>query len=304
MLIIDTHTHIYSPDEERYPPSPRLLTLGWVGGPMDKPLRPPGDASVEALREASQANGISGVCAIQTATFYAFDNRYICDSSKANPDWVAGVCTLDPDDPHSPALLAGHVRDFGVRGLRSFPNDAGKGSLDSPGVRVLWKTALDHGVVVTPLISWIDPDRNWYWGRDHLAGLHAMLKEYRELPVVLDHSLSIMAGRPDSEKGLAALLRLAQYENLHPKLSFVPSGSNEGYHCKDMHDVVLKIIREFGSERCLWGSAYPSGLWTPGVTYSEHLRIFTDDLPLKDAERLDVLGETARRLYFPNMAAA
>ena len=217
MLIIDTHTHIYSPDEERYPPSPQLLTLGWVGDPMDKPLRPPGDASVEALREASQEKGISGVCAIQTATFYAFDNRYICDSSKANPDWVAGVCTLDPDDPHSPSLLAERARDFGVRGLRSFPNDAGKGSLDSPGVRALWKTALDHGVVVNPLISWIDPDRNWCWGRDHLAGLHTMLKEYRDLPVVLDHSLSIMAGRPDSEEGLAALLRLAQYENLHPK---------------------------------------------------------------------------------------
>ena len=70
-----------------------------------------------------------------------------------------------------------------------------------------------------------------------------------------------------------------------------------------MHNVVLKVISEFGSERCLWGSAYPSGLWTPGVTYSEHLRIFTDNLPLNDTQRRDVLGETARGLYFPDMAA-
>lgn len=303
MLIIDTHTHIYSPDEDRYPPSPQLLTLGWVGDPMEMPLRPPGDASVEALRQASHALGIAGVCAIQTATFYAFDNRYICDSSKAHPDWLAGVCTLDPDDPHSPAMLAAYVRDFGVRGLRSFPNASGRGSLDSPGVRALWKTALDHGVVVNPLISWIDPDRNWYWGRDHLAGLHAMLKEFRELPVVLDHSLSIMAGRADSEEGMAALLRLSQYENLHPKLSFVASGSNEGYPCEDMHDIVLRIVSEFGSQRCMWGSAYPSGLWTPRVTHSQHLRIFTEDLPLNDMQRRDVLGETARRVYFPNMTS-
>lgn len=304
MLIIDTHTHIYSRDEERYPPSPQLLTLGWVGDPMYKPLRPPGDASAEALREMSQTKGISGVCAIQTATFYAFDNRYICDTSKANPDWLAGVCTLDPDDSHSPDLLVSHVQNCGVRGLRSFPSDAGKGSLDSPGVRALWRTALDHEVVVNPLISWIDPDRNWYWGREHLAGLHTMLQEYPDLQVVLDHSLSLMAGRPDSEEGLTALLRLSRYENLHPKLSFVPSGSSEGYPCRDMHDFVLKIIGEFGSQRCVWGSAYPSGLWTPGVTHSQHLRIFTDDLPLKEAQRRDVLGETARRLYFPKMVAS
>ena len=71
-----------------------------------------------------------------------------------------------------------------------------------------------------------------------------------------------------------------------------------------MHDLVLKIISEFGSERCVWGSAYPSGLWTPGVTHAEHLRIFTDNLPLKARPSgRDVLGETARRLYFPHMAA-
>jgi predicted TIM-barrel fold metal-dependent hydrolase len=112
-----------------------------------------------------------------------------------------------------------------------------------------------------------------------------------------------MAGRPDSEEALVALLRLAQHKNLHPKLSFVASGSKEKYPCKDMHNVVLRIIREFGAQRCVWGSAYPSGLWTPGVSYSQHLRIFSQDLPLKDAERRDVLGETARRLYFPKMAA-
>ena len=69
MLIIDTHTHIYSPDEKRYPPAKERLEHGWKGEPMSKPLRPPGKASLEDLRQESRANGVAAVCAIQTATF-------------------------------------------------------------------------------------------------------------------------------------------------------------------------------------------------------------------------------------------
>ena len=48
MLIIDTHAHIYSLDEKRYPP-------------IEKPLRPPGGkASVEDLqRRESRERGQS-----------------------------------------------------------------------------------------------------------------------------------------------------------------------------------------------------------------------------------------------------
>ena len=38
--------------------------------------------------------------------------------------------------------------------------------------------------------------------------------------------------------------------------------------------------------------------WTPKVTFAEHLRIFTSVLPLSEADRRAVLGETANRLYF------
>ena len=113
MLIIDTHAHIYSPDEKRYPP-------------IEKPLRPPGKASVEDLQRESGENGVKAVCAIQTSTFYRFDNRYICDSARAHPDWIAGVCTLDPDDPHSPGLLQQFVRDYRIRGMRSIPAKNGQ----------------------------------------------------------------------------------------------------------------------------------------------------------------------------------
>jgi len=44
-------------------------------------------------------------------------------------------------------------------------------------------------------------------------------------------------------------------------------------------------------------------LWTPQITYVEHLRIFTEALPLKTQARRMILGETARRLWFPDLKA-
>jgi predicted TIM-barrel fold metal-dependent hydrolase len=275
-MIIDTHAHIYSPAEKRYPP-------------IEKPLRPPGGkGSLEDLKKESEANGVRAVCAIQTSTFYRFDNRYICDSAKANPGWVAGVCTLDPDDPHSPGLLTQYVREYGLRGMRSIP--ARDGRLDHPGVRALWKTGLEPGIVINVLIN-----------RDKAPQLHTLLREFSRLRVVLDHCLNLKAG-PDLDPTLAEVLRLAQYKNLHAKLTFIPTGSATGYPCADMHAACLKVIEAFGPERCVWGSDFPCELWCPKVSYAEHLRIFTRDLPLSDSSRAAILGETARRLWFPTFA--
>src|SRR3954447_10063747 len=206
MLIIDTHTHIYSADEKMYPPAPKLLALGWTGEPMTSPKRPPGRASIESLREQTRNNGVGAACIIQTSTFYRFDNHYVCDSARSNPDWAAGVCTLDPDDPFSPSVLSHDTKVYGLRGLRSIVGT--EGTLDSANVKALWKTAADLGIVVNVLISWTDGKGDWYWGKDHIAGLESMLKQFPKLPIVIDHCLDMKVGRPDTSEALAALERL------------------------------------------------------------------------------------------------
>ena len=71
--------------------------------------------------------------------------------------------------------------------------------------------------------------------------------------------------------------------------------------CADLHDACMRIARAFGAERCVWGSDYPNGLWTPKVSYAEHLKIFTEVLPFSKQERGAVLGSTPKRLWFPNL---
>lgn len=273
-MFIDCHAHIYGPDETRYPPK-------------QNPLRPPGNGgSIDDLRRISLAHGVSAVRAVQTYSFYGDDNRYLCDVAAAYPDWVAGVCTLDPDDPTSPDQLRRCVCDHGVRTLRSIAGDR-QTTFDHDGVRRLWRTCADLGATVDIFLMKLD------W----VAGAEKILKEFSEVIVGFDHCLDLKPG-PHYDGTLAEVLRLARYDNLHAKVDFISTGSEVGYPGADLHDAVMKIIDTYGPERCVWGSNFPNELWTPKMTYSEHLRIFTHELPLTDDARRKVLGETARRLWF------
>ena len=90
-MIIDCHAHIYGTDEKRYPT-------------IEKPYRPPpGKGTLRHLRAEMKAAGVRYVTAIQTSTYYRWDNRFTSDSSRLNPDYMVGVVTLDPDDPTSDA---------------------------------------------------------------------------------------------------------------------------------------------------------------------------------------------------------
>jgi predicted TIM-barrel fold metal-dependent hydrolase len=275
MLIIDAHTHVYSPDETTYPP-------------VEKPLRPPqGCGTLDHLRREAAACGVRQVCVVQTSSFYQFDNQFILDLSAANRDWIAGICTLDPDDENSPELLKLCVQRYGVRGMRSIP--AAEGTLDHEGVRRLWRTACDLGIVINLPI---DP---------LFAGeADVLLEAYPDLRVVLDHCLNLKAG-PNLAPTLQELKRLARRSSLHAKLSFVSSGSSEEYPFRDMHEPCLEVLHAFGADRCAWGSDFPCELWTPKANYRGNLDLFLHEMPMSTAEREAVLGNTARGLWFPEI---
>ncbi len=274
MLVVDTHAHLFSPDEDTYPP-------------RENPSRPPeGTGTIAHLRREMAGAGVSAVCAVQVSGFYAFDNRYICDVSKAHPEWVAGVVTLDPDDPRSPATLARFVNDYDVRALRSI---AAKDGLDTPGVRALWRFALEHSVAV-----------NLQVGNEHAAAAERLLAEFSELPVVLDHAMRLQAGE-EVEQTLAAVRKLAERPNCHAKISSIangPKGCPGGYPCEGFQQPILQVIEAFGPERCCWGAHFPLEKYSPKLSYAEHLRIYTEALPLTAQARRWIVGETANRVYF------
>jgi len=271
-LVIDCHAHIYGEDDRKYPT-------------ISEPYPPPeGTGTISHLRREMRANGVRYVTAIQTSTYYRWDNRFTTDSARENSDFMVGVVTLNPDDPNSPPLLEKYVNDSNVRGMRSIPAQSGK--LDDPGVEKLWETAERLGIVINALVD-----------RDKKPEVEALARRHPHLRVVIDHCLNLAAG-PDLEPTLGDMLALATLPNVYAKLTFIPTGTLEAYPCRDLHDACRQIIGAFGPERCVWGSDFPCELWCPNVTYAEHLQIFSHELGLDAAAKTAILGETAHRLWF------
>jgi len=271
-MIIDTHAHIYSPDERTYPP-------------IEKPYRPPaGTGSPEHLRREMQAAGVHRVMMVQTTTFYGWDNTFIRDTAARSKDWAVGVCTLNPDDPHSPDVLYALVSRSNVKAVRTYASGPER-SYDTPGNRRLYKAARECGIVINALLSVKQVD-----------GLARMLADHPDQRVVLDHCLALTVTR-DFDETVQAVLDLARFPNLHAKLSYLATGSAEEYPFRDLHAVTRRFIDAYGPERCVWGSDFPTELWCPKVTFATHLQLFQQDLGLSPAEKAAILGGTAARIY-------
>jgi len=168
--------------------------------------------------------------------------------------------------------------------MRSIP--ARDRKIDSAGVGALWRACGEAGIVVNVLCD-----------RDNTDALAHMLEKFASQSVVIDHCLNLKAG-PEQNAILADVLRLAKYGNAHAKLTFLATGSAEGYPFRDMHEPCKKIIAAYTPDRCVWGSDFPCELWTPRATYSQNLRLFTEELGLGASAKEAILGNTARRLYF------
>ena len=134
--------------------------------------------------------------------------------------------------------------------------------------------------------------------RENAENLGRMLTDFSSLRVVLDHCMYPEIG-PHYDAILNDVLRLGRFKNLHAKLTFVPTGSKQKYPCADIHEAVMKITEAFGADRCVWGSDFPCELWTPGISYSQHLQIFMNEIPFGDQVRQKILGLTAKKLWFP-----
>lgn len=276
MLIIDTHAHLFSEDEASYPPK-------------QDPARPPaGTGTLEKLTGEIERHEVRAATIVQVSGFYGFDNRYIRAVSLQNPHWTAGICTLDPLDERAPESLRAFARDGSMRGLRSVPAPGNR--LDHPGVRALWHAASEEGLPVNVL-----------GGYELESQLDTLLDTFRGVPVVLDHCLRLQAG-DRAQATLSALERLSRHRHLYAKLSFIANGEqgcSDGWPCSSMFRTVMRVVDLFGAERCAWGSHFPTEKYARPLTYSQHLDIYRNQLPLSESARRQVLGETARRLWFP-----
>lgn len=269
---IDTHAHVNSNDDVRYPP-------------VQDPVRPPGTSgTLASLKRHAEENGITRICVVQPSSFYGWDSRFICDLALAEPDNIAAICTLNPEDATSPASVARLKKHYRIRGIRSLP--ASDGRIDHPGVKDLWRACAENDITINVFIK-----------RDKAQELANLLNEFPGVRCVIDHCLHL-AAEPDVDATLNALLSLAQFPNTFAKLTSQSFDEKDSYPYRSLHEPLRRIIASYSPSRCVWGSNFPCELWTPRSTYRQNLELFSRELGLSPETQEAIFWNTPSRLWF------
>ena len=180
MEIVDTHTHVISPDTARYPLDPvGGRQSGWSQEhPVDI------DGLVRALDEA----GIAKAVVVQASTVYGHDNRYVAEAVRAHPDRFVGVYSIDAMAADAVERIE-HWQGQGLSGFRLFTTGTTMpGQADWLGherSHPAWAHAEAHGIPVCLQMT-----------IQGLPALRSLLERFPGVRVLLDH-----CARPDLADG-------------------------------------------------------------------------------------------------------
>lgn len=191
---IDAHVHVWSPDTQRYPLSPRFE-------PSD--MNPASFTPGELLQHCKPA-GVARIVLIQMS-FYEHDHRYMFEAMKTHPGVFSAVALIDfrsADVTEQVIKLA----DKGVRGFRLHSRGDAKDWPGIPSMRQLWRKAGEEGLAVCPLIN-----------PEDLPHVDALCQQFPDTNVVVDHFARIGISGKIDPPALDQLCRLARFPNVHVK---------------------------------------------------------------------------------------
>src|SRR5262245_53527778 len=107
---IDAHSHVWPPETDRYP---------LAGGLSKKDLDPPSFTDDE-LMAIARPEGVGRVVLIQHSVYHRFDNSYLIDTVKRQPQRFRVVGMVDDTKPQAGAAMK-RLLPQGVTGFRITP---------------------------------------------------------------------------------------------------------------------------------------------------------------------------------------
>jgi len=275
-VIVDTHTHIASPDRTRYPLKARALGSQWYRAD---------NVGVPDLLALMEQSGVGRAVIVQGVGAYGYDCAYAVDSVRAHPERLrlVGAIDMDADDPSAGfaalAQAAGDmlcgVRLFGVLGHE--PLWLGDGRADA-----VWDLAARHKITIVPTLF-----------PAALPQLAAVVARHPHVPVALEHIgfVDLTGGTPFPKAG--PLFDLAGHAAVHLKISSHTLEAAQAVG--DPADVVDHLAAVFGADRIAWGSDHPQSQHT----YAEKLALARHSARrLAAADRDRYLGGTALKLWW------
>jgi predicted TIM-barrel fold metal-dependent hydrolase len=276
-LVIDTHTHVVSPDSARYPTGP-------IGGKRSS-WSEARSVDADGLLRALDAAGVAKAVVVQASTVYGHDNSLVADAVAAHPDRFVGVFSIDALAPDAVERIE-HWRSRGLSGFRLFTTGTTMpGQSDWLGHAdsfPAWAHAEAEDIPVCLQMA-----------MEGLPALVRLLERFPKVRVLLDH-----CARPDLSDGLPyqkahLLFELAAFPGVHLKLTHraldaAASGAST------TRDFLEKAVSAYGAGRIAWGSNFPA-VEDDLPTALGHARAALSVLP--EADQASILGGTAASFY-------
>uniref|UniRef100_A0AAU3GSQ6 Amidohydrolase n=1 Tax=Streptomyces sp. NBC_01401 TaxID=2903854 RepID=A0AAU3GSQ6_9ACTN len=277
MSVIDTHTHVISPDTEQYPVAP-------VGG-RQSTWSQHHPVDIAGLVQGLDDAGIAKAVVVQASTVYGHDNRYVVEAVRTHPDRFVGVYSLDAMAPDAVERIR-HWQGQGLSGFRLFTTGTTMpGQADWLGHEdsfPAWSYAEEHDIPVCLQMT-----------VQGLPALRDLLRRFPGVRVLLDH-----CARPDLSDGRPyrrsqELFAMAGFPGVHLKLTHrALAASATG--ASTTADFLADLVAAYGADRIAWGSNFPAADGTPRSILAE-AREQVASLP--EADLAMIFGGTAAAFY-------
>lgn len=243
-------------------------------------------ADLEPLRQSA---GIDGTVLVQTLPSED-DTRWmleLADQHRFIWGVVGWVDLKATDAPERIAALAARSKLRGLRPmLQDLPDDdwIADRAVDA-GARAM----VQHGLVFDALVL-----------PRHLQALHSFAARHPGLQIVIDHGAKPPIATGELEPWRSRMAMLAALPHVCCKLSGLLTEAGTRRNAEALRPYVQALWQLFGPRRLLWGSDWPvlrlAGNYQDWLGMSQAL-LATVDPPMSDADRADVFGANAMRLY-------
>jgi L-fuconolactonase len=286
---VDVHVHVFDRVSEQFTRTTSDLA------PAER------EARAETLLAEMDRAGIDRAVLIDMGGTAVEHHRYVAHCVERWPQRFTSTGLVDLQDPDPPARLRELADATPIEGIRL-------GQLGDPSVSSA-SELLAYGVFATA--RELGLNINVYGRSDGVACIAMLAKAFPEVTISLDH-LGVCPstpgspdkwGRPrfDAEPippaSHAKILELAQFPNVHIKVSGEYAFSKEPCPYVDMRPMVEDLYRAYGAERLMWCSDFPWIVVEPG--YGRLAELLDHHLPkISTAERELIMGGNAMGVWF------
>jgi L-fuconolactonase len=279
MIVVDAHHHLWDPSRREYP---------WMSGAALDGIRRP--YSLADLRRETAAGGVDRTVLVQTVCDQGETVEFLATSA-ASDGLIAGVVGwVDLTAPDVADRLAavragtGGSRLVGIR--HQVQDEPDPGWLGREDVHRGLSAVEDAGLVYDLLV--LVPQ---------LPVAIGVVERHPGLRFVLDHAAKPPIASGEREPWASRIGALARLPNVSCKLSgLVTEADWHMWTAEDILPYAEHVLSAFGPSRVMFGSDWP--VCELAASYAR-VRGLTDALldRLDDAQRAEVLGGTAQRVY-------